>query len=128
MDNRFQKKPSRALILISLIVAAVTVTAATTGYWVLTAILIGFLFGFFLEKGDLCGASAVNEVLVMKDGRKLWGIWVAIVTGMADFALLDLLGWVQWHAKPLFWANYLVGGVLFGAGMVARSHARRLPL
>jgi len=37
---------------------------------------------------------------------------------MAGFALLELLGWVQWHAKPLLWANYLVGGVLFGVGMV----------
>ena len=26
--------------------------------WVITAIPIGFLFGFFLQKGDLCGSSA----------------------------------------------------------------------
>jgi len=36
--------------------------------WVVTAIPIGFLFGFFMQKGDLCGASAFSEVVLMKDG------------------------------------------------------------
>lgn len=39
-------------------------TSAMTGLWVLTAIPIGFLFGFFLEKADLCGSSAFSEVLL----------------------------------------------------------------
>ena len=50
------------------------------GAVVLTAIPIGFLFGFFLQKGDLCGASAFSEVLLMKDWRKIYGLWVCIVT------------------------------------------------
>jgi uncharacterized membrane protein YedE/YeeE len=101
-----------------LFLAAVSVLAAYTGLWALTAIPIGFLFGFFLEKGDLCGASAFSEVLVMKEWQKTWGLWVAIVTAMVGFALLDLLGWVQLSPKPFLWANYLVGGILFGVGMV----------
>ncbi|MCP5111479.1 MAG: YeeE/YedE family protein [bacterium] len=84
----------------------------------MTAVPIGFLFGFSLRKGDLCGASAFSEVILMKDGRKVWGLWVAIVTGMAGFAVLDALGLVQLNPKPLLWASLLVGGVLFGAGMV----------
>ncbi|MCW5976828.1 MAG: YeeE/YedE family protein [Bryobacteraceae bacterium] len=84
----------------------------------LTAIPVGFLFGFFLQKGDLCGASAFSEVLVLKDARKIWGLWLAIVTGMAGFALLDLLGWVTLSPKPFLWAHYRLGGVLFGVGMV----------
>ena len=47
----------------------VTAVATVTRLWVLTAIPIGFLFGFFLQKGDLCGASAFSEVLLMKDWR-----------------------------------------------------------
>ncbi|MEJ2109029.1 MAG: YeeE/YedE family protein [Acidobacteriota bacterium] len=85
---------------------------------VLTAIPIGFLFGFFLQKGDLCGASAFSEVLLMKSWKKTWGLWVCIVTGMAGFAILDLLGLVTLNPKPFQWANILIGGILFGIGMV----------
>jgi len=49
---------------------------AASQRWVLTAIPVGFLFGFFLQKGDLCGASAFSEVILARDGRKVFGIWV----------------------------------------------------
>jgi len=94
------------------------VLAAATGLWVLTALPIGFLFGFFLQKGDLCGASAFSEVLVMRDGRKLAGLWVLIVAAMVGFAVLDWLGLVRLSPKPMLPWSYIVGGMLFGAGIV----------
>ena len=103
---------------VAALLAGVCLAAWVTGLWVLTAIPVGFLFGFFLRKGDLCGASAFSEVILMKDWRKTWGIWVAIVTGMIGFAVLDLLGLVQLNPKPFLWASMLMGGVLFGVGMV----------
>ena len=109
----------QAYLAVSLLVlVAVTIAAAVTGLWVLTAIPIGFLFGFFLQKGDLCGASACSEVILMKDARKLWGVWVCIATGMVVFAILDLLGWVQLNPKPFLWLSWIVGGVIFGVGTV----------
>jgi uncharacterized membrane protein YedE/YeeE len=101
--------------------AVIVVIIALSAYFhlpVLTAIPIGFLFGFFLQKGDLCGASAFSEVLLMKSWKKTWGLWVCIVTGMAGFAILDLLGLVTLNPKPFQWANILIGGILFGIGMV----------
>ena len=44
------------IIMIGIILAAIF-----TRLWVITAIPIGFLFGFFLKKGELCGASAMSE-------------------------------------------------------------------
>jgi len=105
-----------AIGLIFLVVP--TALAAATGLWVLTAISIGFLFGFFLQKGDLCGASAISEVILFRDRRKAFGFWVAIVTSMLVFAALDLLGVVKLNPKPLFWVNTIVGGIIFGAGTV----------
>lgn len=96
----------------------VTTAAAWTGLWVLTSIPIGFLFGFFLQKGDLCGSSAFSEVIMMKDRRKIAGIWVVIVTAMAGFAVLDLLGWIKLNPKPFLYLNVIVGGLVFGVGMV----------
>jgi uncharacterized membrane protein YedE/YeeE len=95
-----------------------TAVASATGYWVLTAVPIGFLFGFFLQKGDLCGSSAFSEILLMKDKRKVLGLWVVIVVAMMGFAIMDLLGWIQLNPKPLIYLNYIVGGLLFGVGMV----------
>jgi len=98
--------------------AIVTIAAFASGLWVLTAIPIGFLFGFFLERADLCGASAFSEVVLMRDARKLGGIWILIAVSMLTFAAGSSLGWISLHPKPLIWANYVVGGVLFGVGMV----------
>lgn len=117
-DNSSEKKNSGLVLAALVVLIVVSVAAWATHLWVLTAIPIGFLFGFFLQKGDLCGASAFSEVILMKDWRKSWGLWVSIVAGMASFAILDLLGLVQLNPKPFLWANLLAGGVLFGAGMV----------
>jgi uncharacterized membrane protein YedE/YeeE len=108
---------SYAAISITGIVLIVLI-AVMTKLWVLTAIPIGFLFGFFLQKGNLCGASAFSEVILFKDRSKVWGLWIAIVTGMVGFAILDLAGLIVLNPKPLLWSSYIVGGLIFGVGMV----------
>ena len=80
-----------------------TAVAFVSRLWVITAVPIGFLFGFFLQKGDLCGASAFSEVVLAKDWRKVHGLWVAIMVSMVGFAVLDLLGLVTLNVKPMFW-------------------------
>ena len=117
-----EKNPSkswRAVSLLALVIMVVIVViAAATGYWFLTALPIGFLFGFFLEKADLCGSSAISEAFMFKDWRKIQGLWVLIVVSMIGFALLSWLGLVKLSPRPLEWATTLVGGLIFGSGMV----------
>ncbi len=108
---------------VAVVVSAIGVTGVSllgwwTGRWVLTAIPIGVLFGFFLQKGDLCGASAFSEVVLARDWRKVGGLGVAIVVSMAGIAAGDLLGWIQLNPKPLMWAAVVLGGLVFGVGMV----------
>ena len=109
------KPPLAMLVLVG---GGATIAACVTGLWVLTACPVGLLFGFFLQKGDLCGASAFSEVLLLRDRRKLIGLWIVIVTAMAGIAVLDLLGWVKMNPKPFTYLNHLVGGIVFGVGMV----------
>lgn len=94
------------------------VFAGITGRWFLTAIPIGVLFGFFLQKGDLCGSSAFSQVVLSRDWSKVWGLWVAIVVSMLGIAAGDLFGLIQLSPKPLIWASVIIGGVIFGIGMV----------
>jgi hypothetical protein len=106
-------------VLLSLLgLATIVVCAIATRLWVLTALPVGFLFGFLLQKGDLCGASAFSEVVLAHDAGKVFGVWVAIVVSMVGFAVIEGLGWVQLAPKPMLWMNYIVGGVIFGVGTV----------
>jgi len=118
MEKNSSKSWKAVSLLALVIMAIIVVIAAATGYWFLTALPIGLLFGFFLEKADLCGASAFSEAIMFKDWRKIQGLWVLIVVSMVGFALLSLLGLVKLSPKPLEWATMLVGGLVFGAGMV----------
>lgn len=111
-------KGKLGLIVWLVVLAAVTAYAAASGSWFLTAAPVGFLFGFFLQKGDLCGSSAMSEVLIFRDARKLAGLWVAIAVSMVGFAVIAELGWVVLKPKPLIWASVIVGGAIFGAGTV----------
>lgn len=88
------------------------------GHWVFLAIPTGYFFGFFLQRGDLCGASACSEILLFRSWAKLGAFWICIVTFMCGFTLAESLGWIECPAKPLRWLNLIVGGALFGTGMV----------
>ena len=84
-----------AILVITLLSLFFAILGIITSKWYLTAIPIGFLFGFFLQKGDLCASSAMSEAIMFKDRSKLWGFWVAIVTTMLSLSLIDYLGWIS---------------------------------
>jgi hypothetical protein len=66
----------------------------------------------------LCGSSAFSEVLLVKDWKKLAGLWMIIVVGMILFAGMALLEMVKLSPRPLLWASHIVGGIAFGIGIV----------
>jgi len=66
--------------------------------------------GFFEKYLSLwVGLCMIVEVLLMKDRRKVAGLWILIATAMVGFAALDLLGWVKLNPPlstgTLFWAD-----------------------
>lgn len=118
-DDGRDRQPRWGLFYLSLAVGACFIfLAILTKRWVFTAVPVGQLFGFFLQKGDLCGASAFSEVLLQRDTRKMSGLWVAIVVSMIAFAAASAAGLVTLAPKPLFWINSTLGGLIFGAGTV----------
>ncbi|MFP4528118.1 MAG: YeeE/YedE family protein, partial [Candidatus Kapaibacterium sp.] len=109
----------------NVVIAILFILAATFGIygvieseWYLTAITIGYIFGFFLQKGDLCASSAMSEAIMFKDRSKLWGFWIAIVTTMAAISIIDHVGLITANPKPFLWLSSIVGGLIFGSGMV----------
>jgi hypothetical protein len=118
MAEAAEKSWKKPLSIIGLMIIIFAGLSFVTGLWVFTAIPIGFLFGFFLEKADLCGASAFSEVLLMKDWTKIGGLWVVIAVSMIGFAVISALGWVSLNPKPFNWLNAIIGGIIFGIGIV----------
>ncbi len=104
-------------IFLIIIIIPLTIALQTNSWW-LSALPVGILFGFALQKGDLCGSSAMSEIILFRDNSKIFGLWVAIVSSMFFFAILNLFGIVELAPKKFIWANSLVGGLIFGFGTV----------
>jgi uncharacterized membrane protein YedE/YeeE len=81
-------------------------------------LIIGVLFGFALQRGRFCMNSAIRDAILLKDNTLLKGVIVAILVGMFGFALMAMAGLIKISPTPFFWGANLVGGFIFGIGMV----------
>jgi hypothetical protein len=85
---------------------------------VYTGLALGILFGFALQRGRFCMNSAFRDILVLKDYDLIKSVGVAVLLAMAGFAIMGLTGIVQLNPKPLLWGANIMGGLIFGMGMV----------
>ena len=85
---------------------------------VLYGLLVGILFGFALQRGRFCMNSAIRDTILLKDTTLLKSVGAAILVGMVGFALMAMGGLVKISPTPFFWGANLVGGFVFGIGMV----------
>jgi uncharacterized protein len=82
------------------------------------ALLLGVAFGFAMQRGGFCGASLLSSVVLFRERKGLVAIAVAILVSMVGFAVLAQLGWVIPNPQPMRLLSAVVGGLLFGVGMV----------
>jgi len=85
---------------------------------VMTGLFVGVLFGFALQRGRFCMNSALRDAILLRDNVLLKGVFVAILVGMFGFALMAMGGLIKISPTPFFWGANLVGGIIFGIGMV----------
>lgn len=85
---------------------------------VLYGLLVGILFGFALQRGRFCMNSAIRDTILLKDTTLLKSVGAAILVGMVGFALMAMGGLIKISPTPFFWGANLVGGFIFGFGMV----------
>jgi uncharacterized membrane protein YedE/YeeE len=83
-----------------------------------SGLIVGFLFGYALQRGRFCMNSAFWDLLVFKDYTLLKAVLVAIVVEMIGFHAVASMGIIHLNPKPLFWGANIVGGFIFGVGMV----------
>lgn len=87
---------------------------------------LALLLGYLLQRSHFCIMGAVSDATLMGDWTRarLWS--VAAGVAVLGFGTLAQLGWVQaaqtlYGGPRLAWASTLVGGLLFGIGMVLAS-------
>ena len=85
---------------------------------ILSGLVVGILFGFVLQRGRFCMNSAFRDILLMKEYTLLKAVIVAIIVSMLGFHLMASLGAIQLNPKPFFLGANIVGGFIFGIGMV----------
>jgi len=83
-----------------------------------TGLAVGFAFGFALQRGRFCMNSAFRDIIVLRDYAPLKAVGVAILISMIGFAVMSETGVVNISPVPFFWGALILGGFIFGIGMV----------
>jgi uncharacterized protein len=86
--------------------------------WVYTGLLVGLVFGLALQRGRFCMNSAFRDIILLKEYTLLKAVGIAILVEMVGFELLAQLDVINLNPKPFFWGANIVGGLIFGVGMV----------
>ena len=87
-------------------------------YAIVVGLIIGAIFGFILQRGRFCMNSAFRDILLLKEYKLAKAVAISLAVLMVGFAIFALSGVINLSPKPLkIWAA-IVGGLVFGVGMV----------
>jgi len=94
----------------------------TTSLWI--ALVIGFFFGFILERAGFGDSRNLTNIFYFRDMRVLRVMFSAIVTAMLGLIVFNWVGIFDYSAlleysllKTYLWPQ-LVGGIIFGLGFI----------
>ena len=82
------------------------------------AVLFGAAFGWCLHRGRVTDYNVIVNQFRLRDFTVLKVMLTAIIVGGLGVLLLVQLGYAQWHVRDANLLAVLLGGVLFGVGMV----------
>jgi uncharacterized membrane protein YedE/YeeE len=90
------------------------------------AFFVAMAFGALVQRTGFCTMGAINDVATMGDWTRLRQWALAAGVAMVGFALLSAAGLVSpdkvlYASNRWIWLSALVGGAIFGAGMVLAS-------
>lgn len=83
------------------------------------AIIAGAGLGYILERGDFCFHSTLRGLFRVPPQRNLFRAYLlTLLIAIPLVQLMRGLGWINPWVAPLAWQANIVGGVIFGVGMV----------
>ena len=87
-------------------------------YAVVVGLLIGAIFGFILQRGRFCMNSAFRDIILLKEFKLAKAVVVSLAVLMVGFAIFAFGEVIDLAPKPLKPWGAIVGGLIFGIGMV----------
>ena len=85
---------------------------------ILPGFIVGVLLGVVVHRGDFCMHSALREVFARRPGPSLRAYLLALAVQLVIVNALGELGWIEIPMPPVAVLAALVGGLVFGVGMV----------
>lgn len=92
--------------------------AVTGAMKLLLGLFTGILFGFILQKGQVTKYQKIVSFFRLTDLTVLKVMMGGILSGMVGVHLLSDLSLVRLHIKPTVLSANLLGGLIFGVGML----------
>ena len=92
-------------------------------YLAIGGLVIGFVFGFVVQKTNFCTMGSISDILSFGDYRRFRAWLLAAAVAIIGAQTLQYLGVVDlknsmYMRGPLIWVGNLIGGLIFGFGMV----------
>ncbi len=86
-------------------------------------LIVGIVFGAVVQRTNFCTMGSLSDMLNFGDGRRFRSWWLATATAIVGVALLRGPGAVDlsktmYLSTTLDWAGAVIGGLMFGFGMV----------
>ncbi|MFM6986884.1 MAG: YeeE/YedE family protein [Hydrogenophaga sp.] len=95
--------------------------------WVLAAVFaVASAFGFIAQRTHFCTMGAVSDIVNMGSWTRMRMWAAAVAVAMIGFHTMAWLGWIDpmqtiYASGRVMWLSAVVGGLLFGFGMVLAS-------
>lgn len=83
-----------------------------------SAVLTGLAFGYVTQRGGFCLTRAVSNLYIMGDATIVRAYLFALLVATIGTHLLLAAGLAQIPIRPFHWLSNLLGGFLFGVGMI----------
>ncbi|MFC2968014.1 YeeE/YedE family protein [Acidimangrovimonas pyrenivorans] len=86
-------------------------------------LIIGIVFGFIVYRTNFCTMGSISDILSFGDYRRFRSWLLAVAVAMLGVAGIEWLGvadmsQTMYEASTLTWGANMVGGLIFGVGMV----------
>ena len=83
-----------------------------------SALSTGLVFGYVIQRGGFCLTRAISNAVLTGDATILRAYVLALLVAMVGVQVLEATGAVEIPTRPLHWLANILGGTLFGVGMI----------
>ena len=91
-------------------------------------LIVGLLLGFVLQRGRFCVVGAYRDLLLARDGHMFLATMIVIAIQAVGVYALAANGVITIQAGAFPWLGTIVGGFIFGIGMVLAGGCATLSL